>query len=219
MSFGFNGDYFFQNSDNSLETLIVSPAFTMVSKNSEEMNISIPYNQDDVREGFELSDEIFIQPGLYRYVGLKAYYNTSTEKTFFTEFSGYTGTYYGGWQNSISVSPNLSVGNTWKFSGSYQFYRINFSEMNQLYQTHLVRFKAWYMYSTKLSAYANVQYNSLHNSFFINAKIRYNHREGNDLHIVFNDALNTDRMAHVPRLPISDQRTILLKYTHTFRVR
>jgi hypothetical protein len=219
MSFGFNGDYFFRNSDNSLETLIVSPAFTMVSKNSEEMSISIPYNQDDVREGFELSDDIFIVPGLYRYVGLKAYYNTSTEKTFFTEFSAYSGTYYGGWQNSISVSPNLSVGNTWKFSGSYQFYRINFSEMNQLYQTHLVRFKAWYMYSTKLSAYANVQFNTLNNSFFINAKIRYNHREGNDLYIVFNDALNTDRMAHVPRLPISDQRTILFKYTHTFRVR
>ena len=219
MSFGINGDYFLRNEDNSLETLIVWPSFGLVTKNSQSVDLSLPFESDDVREAFDLSDEISILPGKYQNLGLQGTYSTSSEKKLYTEYNLYTGTYYGGWRNSIAVSPNLSVGNTWRFSGSYQYYRIDFSDSGQIYQTHLFRLKAWYMYSTRLSAYANVQYNSLNDNFHVNAKIRYNHREGNDFYLVFNDALNTDRYGVEPNLPVSDRWTILLKYTHTFRVR
>jgi len=218
-SFGFHGDYFLRNEDNSLETMFIRPSFELVTKNSSDFSIRLQYEWDDVREEFDLSDDIVINPGEYKNIGVDANYSTSSEKPLHVETGIYSGTYYGGYRNSFSISPNYSHGNTWKFSGTYQFYRIDFNETNELYQTHLFRLKVWYMYSIKLSAYANVQYNSLTESFFLNAKIRYNHREGNDFYIVFNDGVNTNRMRKVPHLPFSDQRTVLLKYTHTFRVR
>ena len=50
-------------------------------------------------------------------------------------------------------------------------------------------------------------------------RFRYNLREGNDLWIVFNEGLNTDldRFPDRPRLPRMNDRTLLLKYSHTFR--
>ena len=42
-------------------------------------------------------------------------------------------------------------------------------------------------------------------------------REGSDLWLVYNDAVNTQRqMIGRPQLPFSDQRALMLKYTYTF---
>jgi hypothetical protein len=49
-----------------------------------------------------------------------------------------------------------------------------------------------------------------------NLRFRYNFREGNDLWIVYNEGLNTDRRRELPVLPITEGRTVLLKYTYTF---
>nr|MBA2244661.1 hypothetical protein [Gemmatimonadota bacterium] len=48
----------------------------------------------------------------------------------------------------------------------------------------------------------------------LNARLRYNRREGQDFYLVFNDGLNTERAAFEPGLPLSAGRTLLLKYSH-----
>ncbi len=50
----------------------------------------------------------------------------------------------------------------------------------------------------------------------VNVRLRYNFSEGNDLYLVYNEALNTDRHRETPFLPLTDTRTILVKYTYTF---
>jgi hypothetical protein len=64
-----------------------------------------------------------------------------------------------------------------------------------------------------------VQYNGASGAVIANLRFRYNPREGNDLYIVYNDALNTDRFSEIPTLPYTDSRTILLKYSYTFNVK
>jgi hypothetical protein len=49
-----------------------------------------------------------------------------------------------------------------------------------------------------------------------NVRVRYNFREGQDLWLVYNEGWNTDRFDQDPPLPRTDNRTLLLKYTHTF---
>jgi hypothetical protein len=51
-----------------------------------------------------------------------------------------------------------------------------------------------------------------------NVRFRYNFREGNDLWIVYNEGMNTDRHRLTPTLPFTDSRTILVKYTYTFHL-
>ena len=63
---------------------------------------------------------------------------------------------------------------------------------------------------------AFVQYNSASDTVGVNVRLRCNFHEGNDLHVVYNEALNTDRRRETPFLPLTDTRTILVKYTYTF---
>ena len=66
------------------------------------------------------------------------------------------------------------------------------------------------------SATALLQYSSTADRLGVNARLRYHFREGSDLWLVYNDALNTDRDGlSGPRLPLSQVRTIMLKYTYT----
>ena len=61
-----------------------------------------------------------------------------------------------------------------------------------------------------------MQYTCASDAVGVNVRLRYNCREGNDLYIVYNETLNTDRYRETPFLPLTDTRTILVKYTYTF---
>lgn len=70
-----------------------------------------------------------------------------------------------------------------------------------------------------VSANAFIQHNSSGRVVTPNIRIRYNPREGSDLFLVYNEALNTDlllRGPELPRLPRSQYRSVQLKYTYTF---
>lgn len=49
-----------------------------------------------------------------------------------------------------------------------------------------------------------------------NVRFRYNFQENNDLWIVYNEGLNLDRHREFPTLPVTEFRTLVLKYTYTF---
>jgi len=67
-----------------------------------------------------------------------------------------------------------------------------------------------------ISVFAYIQYNSTAHSTLLNARFRYNPREGNDLYIVYNEQFNSDRYREIPILPTTVNRTIIVKYTYTF---
>ncbi len=73
------------------------------------------------------------------------------------------------------------------------------------------------MFNTKLSATVYVQYNSDVAEASTNVRIRYNPSEGNDLYVVYNDIMNTDRYIVLPELPFSSGRSLIVKYTYTFQ--
>jgi hypothetical protein len=50
----------------------------------------------------------------------------------------------------------------------------------------------------------------------MNSRLRYNPAEGHDLYVVWNHGLNSDLDIREPRLPRTDTRTILVKYSRTF---
>jgi hypothetical protein len=71
-------------------------------------------------------------------------------------------------------------------------------------------------FSTKTSTAAFVQYNSAGDVVVLNVRFRYNPSEGTDLYVVWNESLNTDRFALTPSPPLSQRRTLLVKYARTF---
>ena len=97
--------------------------------------------------------------------------------------------------------------------------RLLLPDRDQSLQAHVARASVLYMFSTKLSASAFVQFNTANEVFVGNFRIRYNPREGNDLYLVYNDSrgfMVGDDV--VPQPPSYYNRAIMLKYTHTFRL-
>ncbi|MBN2481079.1 MAG: hypothetical protein JXB19_05025 [Bacteroidales bacterium] len=74
------------------------------------------------------------------------------------------------------------------------------------------------MNSTATSLAAFVQYNTAIDKVITNLRFRFNPREGNDFYIVYDEGLKTRAEREGLSLPRSSGRTILLKYTYTFRL-
>ena len=101
-------------------------------------------------------------------------------------------------------------------SATYEWNKVDFATRNQSFIAHVGRLKALIMFSTKFSISSFVQYNSLDKLYLGNIRLRYNPKEGNDLFIVYNSDLNAARGFENPLLPLSNQSSLLLKYTYTF---
>ena len=94
---------------------------------------------------------------------------------------------------------------------------------------HIIGLKALYMFNTYLSINAFLQYNTAYNGFITNFRLRYNPREGNDFYLVFNENRGFDDTTTINaewpamgsktiKSPSYMNRTIMLKYTHTFKL-
>ena len=68
---------------------------------------------------------------------------------------------------------------------------------------------------TRLSLHAFLQYDSVSDVASVNARFRFAIRDGSDLWVVYNEAMNTHRYAQVPIPPTSRGRAVMVKYTHT----
>ncbi|MFB3132606.1 MAG: hypothetical protein ACE10K_08820, partial [Rhodothermales bacterium] len=128
------------------------------------------------------------------------------------------GTFFDGWQMTVAFSPVWYVSPHLELAGSYLYNQIRFPDRDQRFDAHLARLRIGTALNTKVSTNAFIQFNSATNTVSANVRFRYNFREGNDLWIVYNEGMNTDRHRVAPALPFTDARTILLKYTYTFQL-
>ena len=100
--------------------------------------------------------------------------------------------------------------------GSYELNRVRFEDRGQEFTSHIGRVRSDLTFTTRTSASAFAQYNSAGDVVVLNVRFRYNPSEGTDLYIVWNESLNSDRYAVDPDKPLSQERTLLLKYARTF---
>jgi hypothetical protein len=98
----------------------------------------------------------------------------------------------------------------------YEHNFLSFNKRNQSFNGGVAGFKALVMFTTTTSISTFIQYNSAEKAVITNFRFRYNPREGNDFYIVFNEGRNTYRNIENPRLPLFNNRSVLLKYTYTF---
>lgn len=208
-----------RNVDNIAETVYLEPSYSFITKKNHNLSIGVPMSFENDIDTFYLSDDVYVPAGSFSFSELMLYYSSpSIDLGFLTSYLT-TGKFYDGWIYSFNVSPSFTPGASWVLSLSYSLNDIKFKERDQKFLSHLFMFKALYMYSTKISASSFIQFNNQIDKVIWNARFRYNPKEGNDFYLVYNDYINTSRDDHMPVLPFSSLRTILVKYTHTFRIR
>jgi hypothetical protein len=205
-------------SDGRLESMEISPGWFFMTKKGFGVMTELKYMKEGVEEEFELSDEVVVPVGEYDFMTLEARIFTPQTKPVGAMVSLETGGFYDGNIVSVEASPILNLSASLQLSATYVFNTIHFPDRNQSLQSHIARVNILYMYSTKLSASAFVQFNNANDAFIGNFRIRYNPREGNDFYLVLNEYRGFMVTDLFPEQPPYYNRAILLKYTHTFRL-
>ena len=204
--------------DGNLEAFSVSPGFEVNTKKNLHTEISLEYQKEGVLFDFPLSEDVWIKAGEYSFLGFEGRIGTSESRVVsaMVEFNG--GRFYDGNRLGIQMMPNFNLSSSLKISGGYEYNRIWFPdrEINTRLNIHSLNMRAIYMLNTKLSATILVQYVNTEDELIGNFRLRYNPREGNDFYLVYNDFRGLNRFDSYPKLPVFFNRTVMVKYTHTF---
>jgi len=212
-------NYFFYRVPNySLMMYNLSPTWFFSSKNSWMGSIGPVFRIDQLEEEFELTDSVVVPVGKYQYLSGELMLQTPGTHSFYTILMFAGGGYFDGYKISPSIQPKWNLGTSVELGGIYRLDLIRFPDRDQSLNNHIAGLQALYMFSTKLSLSAFVQYNSAINKVLSNVRFRYNPKEGTDLFVVFNEGRNTWLDREVPNLPVYDQRNITVKFTYTFEV-
>ena len=212
------GSSHWDNATGDVQSLNYRVGYEFQTKSAWALQLSYRPNRENLVETFDISDEAIVPIGDYTFSNLELELTTPFTFPYNGTMTLTTGNFYDGKRTSLTIDPNFNVSSSLEISGGYEYNRVNFEERNQSFSVHLVRLKGLVMFSTKTSIAALLQYTSDRKNFLGNIRFRYNPTEGNDLYIVFNDDLNTDRFRESPFLPRSNARSILIKYSYTFKL-
>ncbi len=210
------GSAYWSNQTGNLETLNPNLEYNYNFKKGSGGSLSVGFNLDEVNESFSLTNSIDIQPDKYTFPSLSWMHFTPPNYSLNFMSNLEVGPYYGGQKYTSELTLNYAASASLELSTSYNYNYLDFSPI--IDRLHVGRLKLLYMYSTKLSISSFVQLNSLEQNWLTNIRLRYNPKEGNDLYLVYNEDFNQQRERSTPTLPLSNQQSILLKYTHTFRL-
>ena len=221
--FSYSVSFFANNSkrvtDNGLESAMYGPGISFMTKRGWSGRISLFYSVQGIDEEFELADNVVVPVNEYRYFTSRSTLSSPMSKPISTMLTLSAGEFYDGNNFTVTAQPIFNISSSVQITGYYNFNHVVFPARNQELNAHVGRIKVLYMYNTKLSASAFVQYNSIENLTVSNFRLRYNPKEGNDLYLVYNEIRPTKNYFKngLPKINLLSQ-IIQVKYVHTFRL-
>jgi hypothetical protein len=211
------GRSFFRNDGFRLESLEAGPEWTLDMKSGRRWVASASLRDERVTRPFGFGGAA-VSAGDCRWVEGRLAHTQPGGALLRGTLSVEGGRFYDGHRIGFSAGPTWSASRYLELNGLYQVSRITFADRPSGVEQVLIqvaRIRARVMFSGALSTAFLAQYTSAAELVTLNARLRYNRREGQDFYLVFNDGLNTERATVDPRLPLSAGRTVLLKYSHT----
>ncbi len=214
--FTFRSEWYLRNSDRETDTFNLIASWGGFWKNGSLLMATLQRSFVGLTEEFELSDDAIVDPGKYSYVDGQLFFQSSESRRFWAQAILNIGSFFDGTRFSINLQPTLNASRYFNLTGTYQYNKIDFPGRDQSFTAHIARIHAEPTLNRAFSISSFVQFNSADDITLTNFRLRYNPREGNDFYLVYNEGFNMDRLIESPRLPFSDGRTILLKYSYTF---
>jgi hypothetical protein len=212
------GFAYLRNGDRSIESAEIGPGWSFETKGGSSGSFSFKRHIEDVEEEFSFSDDACVPAGKYSYYEFEGTYDTPRAGQIRFSSTLNAGTFYDGNRISLTVSPTWNVSQHIYLTGSYQINRLKFTGRGQEFTGHIGRLRLQLMPTIKHTLTAFIQYNSANDLILTNVRYRYNPREGHDFFIVYNEGFNTDRQREIPFLPLTINRTIMVKYSYMFNI-
>ena len=209
------GNTYLNNLDHDVLSAEAGPAWTFSRRNLDSGGVGIKWVYENLLEPFRLSGDVYIPVGNYDFYRVMGSYDIAGDNTISAGLTVETGPFYDGWLNSIIFSPRWYISKHIQLNLEYVYNNADFEERGQRFESHITRLRIGTAVNRKFSTNALVQYNSVEDLLSANIRFRYNFREGQDLWVVLNTGVNTDRNGYFPELPAVDTQSVLIKYLHT----
>ena len=213
------GFAYMRNGDRSIESAKIGPGWAFETKAGSAGAFSFKQHVEDVEEEFSFSDSAEVLAGKYTYYEFEGTYETPRAGQIRFSSTVNAGSFYDGNRFSLDFSPVWNVSQHIYLNGFYQINRLKFAERNQKFTGHIGMLRFQLMPTIKHTFTAFIQYNSASDLILTNIRYRFNPREGVDFYIVYDECFNTDRQREIPFLPLTRNRTIVVKYSHMFNIR
>ncbi len=216
-TFEMAGFTYLRNEDGSIESAQVGPRWSYGARNGTRGQAGFMVLYEDLSAPFSIG-EVEIPAGSYTFWEAEVSYGESNTNRYRLGPTLQAGPFYDGWKVTAAARPTWYVSPHLEISGRYEYSRIRFPDRDAGLHAHLLRFRIGMALDTQASANVFLQYNSISDVLSSNIRLRYNFREGNDLWLVYNHGMNTARNRFNPAPPLTDNRTLLVKYTYTFQL-
>jgi hypothetical protein len=201
--------------DGALESGDATVQWTVGGRSGRELTLSAVARHEDLLQPFRVAGALLVPAGAHDFVTGRISYAPANAALLRLSASAEAGTFFDGRRAALSLSPTWLAGRHLQLAGTWQVNRLDFPVRDERLTTHVARVRSQIMVSSTLSGVAFAQYNSAADAVVLNARVRWNPREGRDLYLVFNEGMNTDRFDYAPVRPLTDSRTLLVKYSHT----
>jgi len=215
-SISLTGYQYSENVNNTTETAGLKFSWEMLSASGIEGSANAELIYDNPLEDFSLADNVTIPAGEYTFFNIRGDISTPRGREVKVNPGFEAGSFFDGWRTSPFIITNLIIRKRIQLSATYMFDRIVFPSRDQQLNSNIFILNAQLVFNTKLSVSALIQYNNNIDVVISNFRLRYNPKEGNDLYLVYDEGYNTDRYRDIPTYPVSNRRTIMVKYTYTF---
>ncbi len=204
--------------DGATDWFVLRPGWQLQTNSGVRVAANVLYEEQGPLWDFSIWS-VTIPKGYYTYTNFNATLSNSKAKEFSYEFQTTLGQFYDGQRYLIQFTPTWNVSRNLQVGAMYSFNALRFlkRETNDKLNIHMANINALYMFNTKLSINAFMQYENTSKELISNIRLRYNPSEGKDLYIVFNDGRRVGNSSNIaPTPPSFYNNNIMLKYTHTF---
>ena len=162
-------------------------------------------------ESFDLADSIPVDPGDYRMANTGWAASTSRARALVLNTEGSVQRFYGGSLVSVTGGLNVAAGSHLGVGLTYTYSDADMP--NGAFVAQVARLRLSYAFTTRLSANALLQWNSLDRELSANVRVNFIHRPGSDLFIVLNEERGSDTSAWAPHA-----RGVRVKLTYLARL-
>ncbi len=213
-----NGTVVVRNPDGSVESARAAHEWGVEFNDGRRLSARGQVRVEDLRDTLSLPENTSVPDGRYTFYGVGLNHGPPEGKLFRTRMGTSVGTFFDGWRWQVEASPTWNLSRHLELGGTYQANLVRFPNRDQQFVAHVARTRIRVGLNKRLSTNAFLQYNSAADRATADVRFRYNFGEGNDLWIVYSEGFNLDRPRTSPTLPRTDARSVLLKYTYTFRL-
>ncbi|MGM0580873.1 MAG: DUF5916 domain-containing protein [Bacteroidota bacterium] len=215
-----NFSVFLSSITNEVESFLLAPTITLQWKSSSDLTLRASRFYDHVQQPFNLAADRVISADSYINKDISLFYGTPFSGQFYFNANALYGNFYGGKRFSSGIFLRNVFSKHLTLSSSVRYNTITFNAPPR-YEALIVRLRMSLALNVKWMMSSFIQHNSLNNINAINLRLRYNPKDGNNMYLVYNETLNnlfnSENNVNTS-LPLSQNRSIILKYIHTFHL-